>query len=91
MNEWTEFKNELKQIDDVVKQDVEEMEVLSNIINAIIRRRNELGYSQRDLANLCNIPQSTVARIEKLIVNPNLDTLFKILIPLGLTLTVSQI
>ena len=88
---WKEFKEELKQIDPIVKQDVEEAEMMAKLISSIIDRRNELGLSQRDLAKLCKIPQSTVARIEKLTVSPTVDTLFKILSPLGLTLTVSEI
>lgn len=88
---WNEFKEELKQIDPIVKNDIEEAEMMAKIVSAIIDRRTDLGLSQRDLAELCKIPQSTVARIEKQTVSPTVDTLFKILTPLGLTLTVSQI
>ncbi|MBR6939323.1 MAG: helix-turn-helix transcriptional regulator, partial [Clostridia bacterium] len=45
--------------------------------------------SQRDLAELCGIPQSSVARIETFKTTPNVETLIKLLQPLGLKLTVS--
>lgn len=54
----------------------------------MIEQRNALGLSQRDLADMCGIPQSSVARIESMTTTPNLATLLKIMRPLGLTLTV---
>ena len=88
MRTWEDYKKDAKSTSDVVKQDIEEMEVLAAIVTAIIDRRNELGYTQRDLAILCGLPQSSVARIEACIVKPNIETLIKIMKPLGLTLSV---
>ena len=88
MRTWEDYKIEAKSTSDVVKQDIEEMEVLAAIVTAIIDRRNELGYTQRDLAVICGLPQSSVARIEACIVKPNIETLIKIMKPLGLTLSV---
>ena len=88
MRTWEDYKKDAKSTSDVVKQDIEEMEVLATIVTAIIDRRNELGYTQRDLAVICGLPQSSVARIEACIVKPNIETLIKIMKPLGLTLSV---
>ena len=88
MRTWEEYKKDAKSTSDVVKQDIEEIEVLAAIVTAIIDRRNELGYTQRDLAVICGLPQSSVARIEACIVKPNIETLIKIMKPLGLTLSV---
>ena len=88
MRTWEDYKKDAKSTSDVVKQDIEEMEVLAAIVTAIIARRNELGYTQRDLAVICGLPQSSVARIEACIVKPNIETLIKIMKPLGLTLSV---
>lgn len=88
MRTWEDYKKDAKSTSDVVKQDIEEMEVLAAIVTAIIDRRNELGYTQRDLAITCGLPQSSVARIEACIVKPNIETLIKIMKPLGLTLSV---
>ena len=50
-----------------------------------------MGISQRELAAVCNIPQSSVARIESFKTTPKLDTLMKLMRPLGLTLQVAPI
>ena len=88
MRTWKDFKKDAKEIDPIVKTDIEEMETLATIVSKIIERRNELGYSQRDLAKLCGLPHSSVARIETYAVMPKVDTLIKIMIPLGLKLSV---
>lgn len=71
------------------KKGMVEVENLSAIVGAMIEQRNSLGISQRELASMCGIPQSSVARIESYKTTPNLDTLLKIIKPLGLKLTVS--
>ena len=88
---WEALENELKQVNDVSKSIIEEADVMIEIISAISDKRHELGISQRELAKLCDIPQSSVARIESKIVSPNVETLLKIMRPLGLTLSVTQI
>ena len=91
MRTWEDFKKEAKKSSEDVKKDIEEMEALANIISAIIDRRTELGFSQRELASICGLPQSSVARIEACSVKPNVETLLKIMKPLGLTLSVSSL
>ena len=89
MKNWNDYKNYAKSVDEQAKNDIEQMEELASIVGAIIEKRNELGLSQRQLAEICGIPQSSVARIETLKITPNLDTLLKIMQHLGLKLTVS--
>ena len=88
MRTWEDFKKTAKKENEITKQDIEEMEALATIISAIIERRNELGYTQRELAEICGLPHSSVARIESCTVKPNVGTLIKIMKPLGLTLSV---
>lgn len=88
---WNDYKEQVKQIDPVAKEILEEAEAESSIISAIINRRAELGLSQRDLANLCDIPQSSIARIESNKTTPRLDTLLKLFRQLGLTFNISTI
>ena len=87
MRTWEDYKKETKELDPSIKQDVEEMEVLAAIVNTIIERRNELGMTQRELAEICGLPHSSVARIESCTVKPKVETLIKIMIPLGLKLS----
>ena len=88
MKTWNDYKKKAKGINQSISQDIDVVEVLAAIVTAIINRRNELGYTQRDLAVICGLPQSSVARIEACIVKPNVETLIKIMKPLGLTLSV---
>lgn len=46
-----------------IQKDIEEIESLSSIVGAMIKQRNDLGISQRELSAMCGIPQSSVARI----------------------------
>ena len=85
---WNEYKNQVKSSDPLGKEIIEEAEMEAAIISAIIQQRGALGLSQRDLAALCGIPQSSVARIESSKITPRLDTLLKILKQLNLTLAV---
>ena len=88
MKTWNDYKVHIKSISVKTQRDMEEIEEQAAIISAVIQQRHALGVSQRELANLCGIPQYSVARIESLKTTPNLDTLLKIMRPLGLKLTV---
>ena len=88
MKTWNDYKVHIKSISIKTQRDMEEIEEQAAIISAVIQQRHALGVSQRELANLCGIPQSSVARIESLKTTQNLDTLLKIMRPLGLKLTV---
>ena len=90
MRTWEDYKTHVKAIDPEAKKDLEEAEDLAEIVNAVKAQRQALGLSQRELAALCGIPQSSVARIESFQTTPRLDTLLKILQPLGLRLTVTS-
>ncbi len=91
MKTWENYKDYVKKIDPDGKKDIEEAENIAIIIGTMIERRNELGLSQRDLAHLCGVPQSSIARIESLQIIPNLSTLVKILLKLNLKLETSVI
>lgn len=88
MRTWTEYKKHVKEVDSEAYKDIKEAELHAEIITAMIKQRNQLGLSQRDLAAMCGIPQSSVARIESYKTTPNLETLLKILRQLGLKLSV---
>ena len=88
---WEDYKKDTKERHPELKTDIEDIEKLVRLVGIIDERRKELGISQRKLANLCSIPQSTIARIERSVVSPNVDTLLKILRPLGLTIDIVPI
>lgn len=89
MKTWNDYKEHVREVDPEVSKDLEEVEELSKIVKAMVEQRNALGLSQRELAAMCGIPQSSVARIESFKTIPNLDTLLKIFQQLGLKLNVT--
>ena len=90
MRTWDDYKNHVNTVDPEMTKDLKETEEIAAIVSAMIEQRNALGLTQRDLAAMCGIPQSSVARIESCKSTPNLGTLLNIFQHLGLTLTVSQ-
>ena len=89
MKTWENYKEYIKSSDPQSGQDIADMEEQAKIISALVTQRKALGLSQRDLAALCGIPQSSVARIESFQTTPNLATFIKILRSLGMKITVS--
>ena len=89
--DWDEYKEYVKSSDKDAKKIIEEVEADTEIIGALIQQRAALGLSQRDLAALCDIPQSSVARIESNKITPRLDTILKLLNEMGLTLRVTKL
>ena len=61
------------------------------LIGKMIEAREQRGLSQRELAKLCGVKQPAIARLESLKATPQIDTLFKILAPLGYTLAIVPI
>lgn len=84
------IRKNIKSIDQDASEDIEEAEQLAYIISTIIDRRKELGLSQRDLAKMCNIPQSSIGRIESCKTIPNISTLINIFKHLGLSFTITE-
>ncbi len=90
MKTWSDYKKQVQSLDPSAARDIAEIEEQARIIGTIIEQRTALGLSQRDLAEMCGIPQSSVARIESFKTTPNLATLLKIFHHLGLKVTISK-
>ena len=59
-----------------------------SIIGKLIEAREEKGLSQRALAELSGVKQPAIARLESMKATPQIDTLFKVLHPLGYTIEI---
>ena len=68
--------------------EIAESELRVSIIEELIRARQEKGISQKRLEDLSGVKQPVIARMEKGSTSPQLDTILKILAPLGKTLAV---
>lgn len=63
-------------------------EQCEKIIDMLIERRKKLGLTQKELANVSNLTQSVIARIERKKVIPQLDTLIKVVVALGCSIEI---
>lgn len=86
----SEYRSEAVQRHPNLDADFQAIETQAMIIAKIIQRRHELGLTQKQLAELCDMPQASLARIETGTVSPSLRSLLKIVANLGLRLTISS-
>jgi len=63
----------------------------ASLIGKMIEAREEKGFSQRELAEISGVKQPAIARLETLKATPQIDTLFKVLYPLGYTIEIVPI
>lgn len=70
-------------------QDIIRLKV--EILREIVKNRKEHGMTQKELGESTGLAQAFVARIENFKSNPQLDTVLKLLHPLGKTLAVVPI
>lgn len=59
------------------------MEFEVALIGKLIEARESKGITQQELAQITGLKQSAIARLESMKATPQIDTLFKILKPLG--------
>jgi transcriptional regulator with XRE-family HTH domain len=62
----------------IKRRDAEEEELFAEIAAQVSARRQEWNLSQRELADLCGTTQSAVARLERGLRPPRIDTLLRI-------------
>jgi DNA-binding XRE family transcriptional regulator len=69
-------------------EDRQEITFEKNLIENLMKARKEQKVSQEELAETTGMKQPAIARIEAMKVSPKVDTLLKLLYPLGYTLQV---
>ena len=82
-SKWSDVRKEI-----FTSEEIAESNLRVAIIGEIVKARTEQGISQRDLGEMSGVSQPVIARMEKGSTIPQIDTLLKILIPLGKTLAV---
>lgn len=80
---WDEFEREI-----FTPEEIAESNLRVAIIGELIKARQEMGISQKKLEELSGVKQPVIARMEKGITSPQIDTILKVLAPLGKTLAV---
>lgn len=61
------------------------------LLDSVVAARQEAGLSQIALQNASGVKQPVIARMETAATNPQLDTVLKVLAPLGKTLAIVDI
>jgi len=73
------------------QEEIAESDMRVALITALIQARQEQGISQRDLEAISGVKQPQIARMERGDANPQLNTMLRVLAPLGKTLAIVPI
>jgi ribosome-binding protein aMBF1 (putative translation factor) len=80
---WDELQKEL-----FTPEEIAASNLRVELIGEIITARQEQGISQKQLEALSGVKQPVIARMERGYTSPQLDTILKVLAPLGKTLAI---
>ena len=69
-------------------EEIAESDLRVAIIGELIKARKEKGITQKQLEEMTGVKQTAIARMERGTVNPTIETVVKVLAPLGMTLAV---
>jgi len=83
---WSELRHEIFTPEEIAQSDLRVA-----VIGELIKARQERGISQKKLEELSGVKQPVIARMEKGTSSPNIDTLIKLLVPLGKTLYIGDL
>ena len=79
----TNFSDFYNDNENVSASDRARIEFEVELIGKLIEARETHGFTQAQLAAAAGIKQSAIARMESLKATPQIDTLFKVLTPMG--------
>lgn len=83
---WKEVREKL-----LTPEEIAESNIRVALIGEIIKARRALGITQKQLEELSGVKQPIISRIEKGSVTPNLETVIKVLLPLGKTIYIGDL
>ncbi|MCL2851939.1 MAG: helix-turn-helix domain-containing protein [Defluviitaleaceae bacterium] len=86
MRTWKDVRQEV-----YTAEEIRESNLRVAIIGELIKARNEQGISQRELEQLSGVKQPIISRMEAGETSPQLDTILRVLAPLGKTLYVGDL
>jgi len=84
MSRWKDVRKELN----ITQEEENVIELEKDLIRTMVAIREEQGLSQAELASKCNVQQPLIARMEKAVHSPQIDSLLKVLVPLGYKLQI---
>ena len=80
---WEELEKEL-----FTPEEIAASNLRVALIGELIKARQEKGISQKKLEELSGVKQPIIARMEKGSTSPQIETVLKVLAPLGKTLAI---
>ena len=83
---WADVRKEL-----LTPEEIAESDLRVALIGELIKARKERGLSQREMEALSGVKQPVIARMENGSTVPNLNTILKVLAPLGKTLYIGDL
>lgn len=83
---WDELEKEI-----FTPEEIAQAEIKVAIVGELIKARQERGITQRQLEEMSGVKQPVIARLEHGNSLPNVSTLVKLLLPLGLKLSIVPI
>ena len=86
MPRWEDVRRELFTPEEIAVSDLR-----VGLMVELTKARNEQGLSQRKLEELSGVKQPVIARMENGTNSPQLDTVLKVLAPLGKTLYIGDL
>ena len=84
MSSWEEFREELN----LSVEEESAIELEKELIRTMVEIREKQGLSQAEVAAMCKLKQPMIARMEKATHSPQVDSLLKVLVPLGYKLAI---
>ena len=81
---WKDYKKSLN----LTPEEEELIRLEEAIITAVVEAREQSGLTQKQLSELCGIKQPVIARLESAVHSPQINSMVKILKPLGYKLAV---
>lgn len=85
---WDELEKQLLDEGYLTEEEIAASNLRVALIGELIKVRQEKNISQKKLEELSGVKQPVIARLERGITSPQIDTLIKLLVPLGKTLAI---
>ena len=88
MKKVTSFSEYMADEERISVEERELIQVEKELILKMSELRHSQGLSQRELAEISGVKQPALARLESMKATPRIDTVLRLLIPLGYTLEI---
>jgi ribosome-binding protein aMBF1 (putative translation factor) len=88
---WKELKDELLEHGALTPEDIKASELRVSLMGELIEARKAKGLSRQELERLSGVKRPVISRMENGNVMSQIDTVLKVLAPLGKTLAIVPI